>query len=53
MLQLLDKQNNQIVWSRDVAQIPLLARERGGIYARAQGLPSGFSCRAAAWSPAI
>lgn len=51
MLQLLDKQNNQIVWSRDVAQIPLLARERGGIYARAQGLPSGFFMQGSSLEP--
>lgn len=51
MLQLLDKQNNQIVWSRDVAQIPLLARERGGVYVRAQGLPSGFFMQGSTLEP--
>ena len=51
VLQLLDKQSNQIVWSRDVAQIPLLARERGGIYTRAQALPSGFFMQGSSLEP--
>ena len=34
-----------------MAQIPLLARERGGIYTRAQALPSGFFMQGSSLEP--
>mgnify|MGYP001556986617 CR=1 FL=1 len=51
MLQLMDKQSNQIIWSRDTAQIPQLTRDRGGVYATAQALPSGFFLRSSSLDP--
>lgn len=51
VLQLLDRQSGQIVWSRAVAQIPQLAQNRGQQYAKGQGLPSGFFMQGTSMEP--
>lgn len=51
VVQLLDKQSQQVVWSREVAQVPLMASDRGGTYLTAQGLPSGFFVQSSPLEP--
>ena len=42
VVQLLDKSNNQIAWSRTVDQLPQLGQRDGGIYVTGQVVPGGF-----------
>ena len=51
VVQLLDKHSQQVVWSREVAQVPLMASDRGGTYLTAQGLPSGFFVQSSSLEP--
>lgn len=51
VVQLLDKQSQQVVWSREVAQVPMMTSDRGGTYLTAQGLPSGFFVQSSPLEP--
>ena len=42
VIQLLDKSNNQVAWSRTVDQLPQLGQREGGVYVNGQVVPGGF-----------
>ena len=42
VIQLLDKSNNQVAWSRTVDQLPQLGQREGGVYVTGQVVPGGF-----------
>ena len=42
VIQLLDKSNNQIAWSRTVDQLPQLGSREGGLYVAGQAVTGGF-----------
>lgn len=42
VIQLLDKSNNQVAWSRPADQLPQLGQREGGAYVTGQVVPGGF-----------
>ncbi|MEG1456823.1 MAG: hypothetical protein RSC66_14775, partial [Comamonas sp.] len=42
VIQLLDKANQQVVWSRTVDQLPQLGKREGGAYVTGQAVSGGF-----------
>ncbi|QMV71511.1 hypothetical protein HS961_00925 [Comamonas piscis] len=42
VIQLLDKANHQVVWSRTIDQLPQLGKREGGMYVTGQAVSGGF-----------